>query len=157
VNHTTAWESVAEAEALGIRFRLIGDRIRATLPGEHPDRLADVIERLRANREEVAELLQKRATVPTMPQGVKLVVWNPKEPPVAIETCSVVVDVSLFIRSTLAQLGAALENEKRWLGWSVPQLTDRLRLVGVVVEVETILSVSRVRVPRFPKNARRIR
>jgi hypothetical protein len=38
-----------------------------------------------------------------------------------------------------SQLGAALEIRKRWLGWSVPQLIDRLRPVGVGVEVEKVL------------------
>ena len=44
-----------------------------------------------------------------------------------------------FLDFPVGQLGAALEIRKRWLGWSVPQLIDRLRPVGVGVEVEKVL------------------
>ena len=131
-----AWDSVTEAEALGIRFRLVGDRVRATLPGEHADRLVDVVERLRANREEVAELLRTRASVPPMPPGVRAHYWNLKMPPVAIDSCSIVTDCELFARTTLEQLRIALAEPRRWMGWTLPQLIDRLRQVGVDVEVE---------------------
>jgi hypothetical protein len=72
-----------------------------------------------------------------MPSGVRLVHWNLKEPPVVIDTCSVVTDPSLFARSTLEQLGVALAEPKRWVGWSVPQLIDRLAQVGVTVALES--------------------
>jgi hypothetical protein len=74
--------------------------------------------------------------VPTVPIGVRLVKWNLKNPPVAIETCAVVVDSLLFARSTLEQLRVALENPKRWVGWTIPQLIDRLAQVGVTVALE---------------------
>jgi hypothetical protein len=41
--------------------------------------------------------------IPPMPPGVSLVAWKLKEPPVAIETCSVVTDTSLFAKSTLLE------------------------------------------------------
>jgi hypothetical protein len=140
VTQALAWEAVAEAEALGVRFRLDGDRVRARLPDDEQGRLAAVLKRLRENRDGVAELLRRRASVPPFPPGVSLVEWNPKQPPIAIETCAVVVDVHLFISSTLLQLDAALTHRKRWVGWSVAQLVDRLRQVGVVVKVTEPLS-----------------
>jgi len=72
-----------------------------------------------------------------MPTGVRLINWNLKEPPIAIDICSVVTDPPLFARSTLEQLGAALAEPKRWVGWSVPQLIDRLAQVGVIVALES--------------------
>jgi hypothetical protein len=72
-----------------------------------------------------------------MPAGVRLVHWNLKEPPVAIDTCSVVIDPALFARSTLEQLRVALAQPKRWVGWSIPQLIDRLAQVGVTVTLES--------------------
>lgn len=71
-----------------------------------------------------------------MPRGVRLVEWKLKDPPVVIETCSVVTDPELFASSTLRQLQAALSNPKKWAGWSVPQLIDRLSQVGVLVTLE---------------------
>jgi hypothetical protein len=68
-----------------------------------------------------------------MPPGVRLISWNLKEPPIAIETCTVVTDPARFASTALAQLEAALANPRRWVGWSVPQLLDRLAQVGVTV------------------------
>jgi hypothetical protein len=87
-----------------------------------------------ANRESAASALGQSAAAPPMPPHIRLVEWNPKKAPIAIDTCSVVVDVPLFIRTTLEQLSASLTNHRRWVGWSVPQLADRLRQAGVVVE-----------------------
>lgn len=148
MSDTTAWECVAEAEALGIRLRLIGDRVRATLPGDHPDRLTDVVDRMRAHREEVAELLRTRATVPPMPPGVRAHCWNLKVPPIAIDSCSIVTDCDLFARTTLEQLRIALAEPRRWIGWTLPQLIDRLRQVGVDIEIEGLGEPSQLRRPR---------
>jgi hypothetical protein len=76
------------------------------------------------------------AMIPPMPPGISLVAWKLKEPPVAIETSAVVVDTALFAKSTLEQLRIALTQPKRWVGWSAPQLVDRLAQVGVLVTLE---------------------
>jgi hypothetical protein len=75
-----------------------------------------------------------------IPRGVRLVEWKLKDPPVAIETCAVVTDPELFASSTLRQLQTALSNSKKWAGWSVPQLIDRLSQVGVLVTLEPHVS-----------------
>jgi hypothetical protein len=78
-----------------------------------------------------------KLAIPTLPDGVRLVKWNLKAPPVAIEACAVVVNPVLFARTTLEQLGIALAHPERWVGWSVPQLIDRLAQVGVLVTLES--------------------
>jgi len=98
--------------------------------------LAEQVAFLRAHRGEVTVFLRSRTAIPPMPPRVRLVVWNLKEPPVGIETATVVVNPALFARTTLVQLGAALANPTRWVGWSIPQLIDRLAQVGVTVVVE---------------------
>jgi hypothetical protein len=72
-----------------------------------------------------------------LPAGVRLLSCQPKEAPVAITTCSVVIDVDKFVRVTLGQLDHALKGEN-WLAgnWSVRALIDRLEQVGIFVEVE---------------------
>jgi hypothetical protein len=136
MSHTSAWEAVEAAKALGIQLRLEGNHVHARLPQGDQDRFSKILDQLRANRESVAAVLRQRTMAPPMPAHVRLVRWDPKEAPIAIESCSVVVDVSLFIGSTLKQLGVALADRKRWTGWTVPQLVDRLRQAGVVVEVD---------------------
>lgn len=130
-------EVLGEVEAVGIELRLDGERIRIRFPEpQQRDELAEQVAFLRAHRDEVAEFLRERTAIPEMPDGVRLVKWNLREPPVAIETYAVVTDPALFARTTLVQLKVALANSKRWVGWSVPQLMDRLAQVGVVVEME---------------------
>jgi len=71
-----------------------------------------------------------------MPEGVTLLVWRPKPPPVALSACSVVNDTQKFIVSTLRQLDAALHGFGWAAGnWSVRDLFERLEEVGVQVEV----------------------
>ena len=122
-----------EIEAAGVAVRL-EERISIWFPGtEHREKLIRQLVFLRERREEVANLLRSRGTVPAMPPGVRLLSWNLKEPPVAIEASSVVSDPAKFAGKTLEQLGHSLKNPRRWVGWSVPQLIDRLAQVGVVV------------------------
>ncbi len=73
---------------------------------------------------------------PVMPEGVKLLHYLPKRPPVQIETWALVNDVPQFIRATLDQLDAALRG-KNWLAgnWTVRDLCERLEQMGVKVEV----------------------
>jgi hypothetical protein len=129
---------LGEVDAAGIALRLDGEKVRIWFP-EHRQReeLARQVAFLRAHREEVTAFLWTRAVVLAMPPGVRLLAWNLKKPPVAIETCAVVTDSALFARTTLEQLRRALAHPKRRVGWSVPQLIDRLAQVGVIVALES--------------------
>jgi len=72
-----------------------------------------------------------------MPEGVRLIHWEPKPAPVAIDVCSVVVDVFKFIESELRALDSRLKNP--WTirgGFTVPQILDRLAQAGLEVELE---------------------
>jgi len=81
--------------------------------------------------------VQAPALPPSLPRGVRLILYAPKKPPVAIEQCSVVTNVDLFIRTTLADLEAKLTGARGVQGgWTVPQMLDRLRQVGLVLEIE---------------------
>jgi hypothetical protein len=70
------------------------------------------------------------------PAGIRLIECRLKEPPVAIETYSLVFDPVLFANTTMEQLRLALGSPKRWVGWTVSQLIERLAQVGVTVEFE---------------------
>lgn len=73
-------------------------------------------------------------TCPAMPKGIRLIRWEPKSAPVAIDVCSVVVDVSKFIAGELRALDSRL-NDPMTIhgGFTVPQMLDRLAQVGVTV------------------------
>ena len=73
---------------------------------------------------------------PPMPAGVRLLAWEPKQPPVALSVFSVVNDTQKFIVSTLQQLDAALRGNPWAAGnWTVRDLCERLEQVGVRIEV----------------------
>ena len=129
---TSAVELIEQIEANGGALALRGDRIAYEVPEE----MAPLLEQLRPYRDEVLEILRERQEVPAMPPGIALISWNLKEPPVAIESCSVVINPALFAKHTLSQLQAALTC-KRWPAghWSTAELIQRLKQVGVEVEL----------------------
>jgi hypothetical protein len=74
---------------------------------------------------------------PAMPKGVRLIRWEPKSSLVAIDVCSVVVDVPKFIEGELRALDSRLNNP--WTihgGFTVPQILDRLAQAGLEVELD---------------------
>ena len=127
-------EIVAQLERAGGTLQLAGSQIRYRIPTDD-SKIRDFLLQLRGRRSEVAAFLKARNGEPLMPTGVLLLGWNLKKPPVAIETCAVVTDTALFAISTLGQLGTALARRSQWVGWSVPQLVDRLEQVGVKVKL----------------------
>ena len=128
-------ETVGLVETTGATFRLDGEKVRVWYTNEqNRDELAQQVSFLRSHREEVAAFLRIRAT---MPPGIHLIAWKLKEPPVALDSCSVVTDPAKFARTSLEQLRIALAQPKRWVGWSVPQLIERLGKVGVAVALES--------------------
>lgn len=95
-----------------------------------------LVSELRQRRGEIVALLQQRTASLPMPPGVRLLRWAPKEPPVSLQQCSVVIDVERFISATLAQLRARLEGKDFVAGnWPQRELIERLEQVGVEVEV----------------------
>jgi hypothetical protein len=129
---SSAEQVIRNIEAVGGVLTIHGDRIRCRIPEE----ACPLLEDLRASREEVLLLLLQRSAAPSMPRGVQLIQWNLKDPPILIESSAVVSDPALFALSTLKQLGSAIDNRKRWVGWSVPQLVERLAQVGVTVALD---------------------
>jgi hypothetical protein len=133
----TVAQTLMEVETLGVELRLEGNGVVVRFPSQELRKeLNGQLAFLRAHRNEVSVFLRERDAIPTMPPGVHLVSWELKEPPVVLEMCSVVTNTALFARTTLGQLRAALANPRRWVGWSIPELIDRLAQVGVRVTLE---------------------
>lgn len=134
----TVADIVSEVESAGAAFLLEDDRVRVWYPDdERRKKVAEQIALLRVQRVEVAAYLKARNEIPSMPKGVRLIRWEPKSAPVAIDVCSVVVDVAKFIESELRALDSRLNNP--WTihgGFTVSQMFDRLAQAGVEVELE---------------------
>jgi hypothetical protein len=138
----TPEQLVTSIEEAGGALVVSEGRIRYTLP----IRIAPLVDALRANRNAVMDLLERRRQEGlelSLPCGVQLVRWAPKAAPVMLTRWSVVMDTDKFIKATLAQLQAALRH-KDWLAgnWSVHDLVDRLEQVGVHIEVGNLDSTN---------------
>jgi len=130
-------DMVGAIEAAGVWFRLEGEKLRVYYPDEERRaELAEEVAVLRNHRVEVGAYLKARSVLPPMPDGVRLVRWEPKTAPIALTAVEIVTEVPKFITITLLELKAALAG-KRWLAGhrNIRELTDRLEECGVVVEV----------------------
>jgi len=128
----TATEVLHAVKKAGGSLAMYGGKIKYTIP----KREAWLVPELRQQREEIVALLQQGTVFPPMPAGVRLVRWAPKQPPVELEQCSMVIDVDMFIFSTLEQLQARLEGKDFLAGnWALRELIERLEQVGVEVEL----------------------
>src|SRR5712692_4769345 len=74
---------------------------------------------------------------PALPLGVRVVGYEPKSPPVAIDVCSIVTDVQKFIEAELRELDARLHSPVQIHGgWGVFTILDRLTRVGLKLAIE---------------------
>jgi hypothetical protein len=133
------WDDLIDRiRAAGGTLTINGQKIRCRLPQE----ASRLLEEVRQRRDEVHLFLSRRELVSAMPNGVRLIRWNLKEPPVTIERWSVVTDPARFAKTTLKQLRIALGSPNRWVGWNVAQLIKRLDQVGVSVVLDKEVSTS---------------
>jgi hypothetical protein len=133
-----AEQLIESIEAVGGMLTVRGDRIRCRLPED----AAHLLDDLKAHKGEVIVCLKKR-DIPPMPEGVRLLEWNPKPAPVLLTTASLVADVDEFIADTLTQLDTALQSKQEAATHrKVRELVDRLEQCGVVVRIAGVGSAS---------------
>ena len=129
--------AIEELRRLGFRVEAVGDNVRVRHPAPSPptegipllkflrQHKSEVLAELTASGihgrvisadEEDQEAIIERVAAeapslpPELPKGLRLIAYAPKKPPVALESWSVVTDVEKFIRSTVADLDARLNN-----------------------------------------------
>ena len=132
-------EVVSRIEKLGGYLALdVDGSIRYRVPKDSPEAHA-LLATVRAEKKNILAYLRARPVLkaPAMPKGVRLIRWEPKTAPVAIDVCSVVVDVPRFIEGELHALESRLNNP--WTirgGFTVSQILDRLNQAGLEVELD---------------------
>jgi hypothetical protein len=78
------------------------------------------------------------SSCPPLPRGVRLVRYQPKTPPVAIQVVSIANDIDKFLRHYLRELDARLNSPVQIRGGgSVFEILDKLAEVGVELAIET--------------------
>lgn len=136
----TAIEVLHAVEKAGGSLALNGGQIKYKIPKP----ALWLVPELKQHREELIELLKEEETPPPMPIGVRLIRWEPKNPPIAIVRIGIVSNVPKFVGATLLQLQARLQGKDFLAGnWSLRELVDRLEQVGVEVKVESTQSAGR--------------
>ncbi len=100
-------ELLEAVQNLGGSLTLSGERIQYTLP----DSAAWLVTELKQHQEELIGLLREGETPPQMPLGVRLLRWEPKNPPIAIVRMGIVTNVPEFVANTLLQFQARLEGK----------------------------------------------
>jgi hypothetical protein len=127
-------EVLEAVQNVGGSLALSGERIQYALP----DSAVWLVPELKRNRKELIGLLRGERTPPPMPPGVRLLKWEPKDPPIAIVRMGIVSNVDKFIGATLRELRASLDGKDFLAGnWSLRELVDRLEQAGVSVTVES--------------------
>jgi hypothetical protein len=123
-------EILENVEAVGGQLWVVGDMLRMRLP----ESSRPLVEQIRTWKPDIMDLL---ATRPAMPVGVRLLRWEPKQPPVQLSRYETVTDVDRFTRSTLLQVEARLHSND-WLAgnWTLSTLIDRLAAVGCHVVLD---------------------
>jgi hypothetical protein len=127
---SVALSLIHAVEAKGGRITVDGSWLVID-PREAGELIADELLRHKA---EIIALLQ---VLPPMPAGVRLIRWEPKDPPIRLSECSTVTNTEKFILTTLQQLDAHLKG-KTWLAgnWGLSTLLARLEAVGCFVALE---------------------
>jgi hypothetical protein len=126
-------ELLEAVQNLGGSLTLSGERIQYALP----DSELWLVHELQQHRQELIGLLREERMPPPMPPGVRLLRWEPKNPPIAIVHLGIVGNVHKFVAATLLQLQARLEGKDFLAGnWSMRELVDRLEQVGITVQIE---------------------
>lgn len=124
---------LAEITIRGVAVRVDGETLRLK-PREALD--DDLLARIKEHKLEILRALAP-PSYPHLPKGIRLIRYEAKSPPVSIDMCSVVVDVSKFVQSELRAVGSRLNNPRTIHGgFTVPQMLDRLRQVGLEVELD---------------------
>jgi hypothetical protein len=109
---------------------------KAELLTELTRRRRKAIEKLNTMVEPQDRLVLAPDACPPLPQGVRLVRYQPKEPPIGIDLCSVVTNVDKFIRFELRELDGRLNNPVQIRdGWGVFAILERLRQAGLELEI----------------------
>lgn len=130
---STATSLIDRLRELGGEVHLEGERIKYAIPDTpEADRIIDAI---RADRRPVVKALkQEEIKSPsleevraTLPRGVKLVSYAPKQAPFAVAPVSVVTNAGRFYRAYLADLQERLAKPE---GYSCPPLGDILAKLG---------------------------
>ncbi len=139
----TAFDVLDRLAELGCAVRVEGEKLKVR--GPNVPEVPPLVSELRARREEAISILREQQGKPptpeevkaTLPPGVRMVSYQPKEAPFAVAPVSIVTDAGRFFRAYLRDLNARLEKPE---GYTAPPLADilaKLADAGLELRIES--------------------
>lgn len=132
---TTAADVLTELQRRGVTVAVEGDTLCL-----RPKRVLDdgLLAQVRERKTEILRelILQLQDDFPLLPRGVRLIRYQPKQPPVMVESFAVVTEVHKFIEAQLRELDARLHAPVQIRGgWGIFTILDWLAQCGVELEI----------------------
>ena len=139
----TAADLIKAVEELGGSLRVDGEWLVIKPKVATPEMRAE----LRRHKPEIIAILRARAMAAGLepieppqvpiPEGALLVRWELLPPPVELPGCGTVVDVEMYVTTTLRQVEAHLRGESSWRSgnWPLWVLLERLEMCGCVLRL----------------------
>lgn len=138
----TAFDVLDRLADLGCAVRVEGEKLKVR--GPNLPEVAGLVSELRARRNDALAILREAESNPpsleevkaVLPEGVRLVSYQPKQPPFDVAPVSVVTNAGKFYRAYLRDLKARIEKPE---GYHCPLLADilsKLSDAGLELQVE---------------------
>jgi hypothetical protein len=137
----TAADLIKAVEELGGSLRVDGEWLVIKPKVATPEMRTE----LRRHKAEIIAILHARTMAPVLieqpevriPEGALLERWELLPPPIELLGGCTVVDVDLYVRTTLRQVDAHLRGESSWRcgNWPLWVLLERLEMCGCVLRL----------------------
>jgi hypothetical protein len=126
----------------GCQVRVEGDKLKVRGP-DRPE-VEGLVSELRREREAAIAFLRDRESKPpsldeiqaSLPPGVKLVNYEPKQPPFAVAPVSVVTNAGKFFRAYLGDLRWRLEHPEGYAAQPLPDILAKLAEAGLELKID---------------------
>jgi hypothetical protein len=141
----TVGEVIDRVAEVGGSLHLEGKHVALTLPQNcPPDTEAAIVETIRVNRDAVSAILDDMESkapsleevIASLPPGVKLVSYHPKQAPFAVRPVSLVTNAGKFYRAYLKDLRWRAEHPDGYAAPPLRDITAKLAEAGLELHLE---------------------
>ena len=141
----TVGEVIERVAEVGGSLHLEGKHVALALPRNcPPDTEAAIVETIRANRDAVSAILDDMGNKApslqevraSLPPGVRLLSYQPKQAPFAVAPVSVVTNAGKFFRAYLSALRWRLEHPHGYAAPPLPDILGKLADAGLELTVD---------------------
>lgn len=138
---STVTSPIDRFSELGGELFLQGDVIRYRIPCDKPE-ARQLLAEIRKDREAIKALLQERESSPPtldevkagLPEGTRLVRYEPKQAPFAVAPVSIVTNAGKFYRTYLQDFKRRIEKPEGCCYPSLRDICDKLADAGLELE-----------------------